>query len=147
MTPPTMTASVTSAMNDHTKLPRDRVIAQSRSEMAGMDQGMRVLSYLIAGVLVYGGLGWAGDHFLGTNFLLPIGIVLGAAGGCYVIIRRYGQLPGVSDLAAGKGPGPAAPGSAASGSRPGLNHIAAIDHRLPANDTSDTAHHDVEGDR
>jgi F0F1-type ATP synthase assembly protein I len=61
--------------------------------MAGMDKGMRVLSYLIAGVLLYGGLGWVGDHYLGTHFLLPIGIILGAAGGCYVIIRRYGQHP------------------------------------------------------
>jgi F0F1-type ATP synthase assembly protein I len=64
-----------------------------RGELAGMDLGMRVLSYLIAGVLVYGGLGWLGDHYLGTRFLLPLGIVLGAAGGCYVIIRRYGQVP------------------------------------------------------
>ena len=40
---------------------------------------MRVLSYLISGVLVYGALGWVGDHFLGTRFLLPVGIVLGAA--------------------------------------------------------------------
>jgi len=58
-----------------------------------MDLGMRVLSYLIAGVLFYGGLGWLGDHYLSTHFLLPIGIVLGAAGGCYVIIKRYGQHP------------------------------------------------------
>ena len=36
-----------------------------------MNQGMRVLSYLIAGVAFYGFLGWLGDHFLGTGFLLP----------------------------------------------------------------------------
>jgi F0F1-type ATP synthase assembly protein I len=71
--------------------------------MSGMDQGMRVLSYLIAGVLVYGGLGWWGDHYFGTGFLLPIGIVLGAAGGCYVIIRRYGQVP--EALSTVEGPG------------------------------------------
>ncbi len=57
-----------------------------------MDTGIRVLSYLISGVLVYGLLGWVGDHFLGTKFLLPIGIVAGAAFGVYVIIRRFGQL-------------------------------------------------------
>lgn len=57
----------------------------------GIDQGMRVLSYLIGGVLLYGLLGWLGDHLLGTAFLLPVGIVLGAAGGVYVIIRRYGS--------------------------------------------------------
>ncbi len=53
-----------------------------------MDQGMRVLSYLISGVLLYGALGWVGDHFLHTHFLLPIGIVLGAAFGIYTTIKR-----------------------------------------------------------
>ena len=55
---------------------------------AAMDQGMRVLSYLISGVLFYGALGWVGDHFLGTSFLLPIGIVLGAGLGIYLTIKR-----------------------------------------------------------
>jgi F0F1-type ATP synthase assembly protein I len=58
----------------------------------GMDLGLRVLSYLISGVLVYGLLGWLGDHYLGTRFLLPIGIVAGAAFGVYVIIRRFGRI-------------------------------------------------------
>jgi F0F1-type ATP synthase assembly protein I len=53
-----------------------------------MDQGMRALSYLISGVLLYGALGWVGDHFLHTNFLLPIGIVLGAGLGVYLTIKR-----------------------------------------------------------
>lgn len=53
---------------------------------------MRVLSYLLSGVVVYGLLGWLGDHLLGTMFLLPTGIVLGAALGVFVIIRRYGSV-------------------------------------------------------
>ena len=57
-----------------------------------MDLGLRVLSYLISGVLVYGLLGWLGDHYFGTKFLLPIGIVAGAAFGAYVIIRRFGRI-------------------------------------------------------
>ncbi len=101
MTGHPMTASVAPAMNEHGELPQEGLkpsarYAAARGEMAGMDQGMRVLSYLIAGVLVYGVLGWVGDHYLGTAFLLPIGIVLGAAGGCYAIIKRYGQVPGAS---------------------------------------------------
>jgi ATP synthase protein I len=62
----------------------------------GMNLGMRVLSYLISGVAFYGFLGWLGDHFLGTGFLLPIGIVAGAALGCYVIIRRFGSIDEVA---------------------------------------------------
>jgi F0F1-type ATP synthase assembly protein I len=63
---------------------------QGRSEpdSTAMDQGMRVLSYLISGVLFYGALGWVGDHFLRTSFLLPIGIVLGAGLGIYLTIKR-----------------------------------------------------------
>jgi F0F1-type ATP synthase assembly protein I len=57
-------------------------------DSAAMDQGMRALSYLISGVLLYGALGWVGDHFLHTRFLLPIGIVLGAAFGVYTMIKR-----------------------------------------------------------
>ncbi len=60
-----------------------------------MDQGMRTLSYLISGVLLYGVLGWVGDHFLHTNFLLPIGIVVGAGLGIYLAIKRLqAQEPG-----------------------------------------------------
>jgi len=66
--------------------------SQGGGKSDGMDLGLRVLSYLISGVLVYGLLGWLGDHYLGTKFLLPIGIVGGAAFGAYVIIRRFGQL-------------------------------------------------------
>jgi F0F1-type ATP synthase assembly protein I len=61
-----------------------------------MDQGMRVLSYLISGVLLYGALGWVGDHFLHTRFLLPIGIVLGAAFGIYTTIRRLAVTEGLA---------------------------------------------------
>ncbi|WP_460742415.1 hypothetical protein [Mariniluteicoccus endophyticus] len=52
---------------------------------------MAVLSYIIAGILVYGGLGWLGDHFLHTKFLLPAGLILGMVSSIYLIIKRYGQ--------------------------------------------------------
>ena len=51
-----------------------------------------MLSYLIAGVALYGGLGWLADHLLGTAFWLPLGIVLGAAFAVYTIIRRFGRV-------------------------------------------------------
>lgn len=59
-------------------------------QTGGTDQGMRILSYLIAGIMLYGGLGWLGDHLLGTRILLPTGLVLGAAVSIYIIIKRYG---------------------------------------------------------
>jgi F0F1-type ATP synthase assembly protein I len=77
-------------MNGHGEAGKDEPRLQRSDKSVGMDVGMRVLSYLIAGVALYGLLGWLGDHLLGTRFLLPIGIVVGAALGCYVIIRRFG---------------------------------------------------------
>ena len=60
---------------DYSTRPRSGMLGLEQEASAGMDQGMRVLSYLLSGVLLYGGLGWLADHFLHTAFLLPIGIV------------------------------------------------------------------------
>ncbi len=57
----------------------------------GMDQGYRILSIMIAGLVVYGGLGWLLDRWLGTSWWLPIGLVLGVALGVYVVVVRFGK--------------------------------------------------------
>ncbi len=55
------------------------------------NQGMAALSYLIAGMVVWGGVGWLVDRWLGTGGIATgIGAVLGAAGGVYLIVRRLG---------------------------------------------------------
>ncbi len=56
------------------------------------DSGMRVVSSLIAGLLLYGGLGWLGDQWFDTKFLLPIGLVFGFVASVYVIIKRFGSV-------------------------------------------------------
>jgi F0F1-type ATP synthase assembly protein I len=50
------------------------------------------LGYILAGLLFYGGLGWLGDHYLGTRFLLPAGIILGTVLSLYLVIRRYSAM-------------------------------------------------------
>lgn len=52
---------------------------------------MVVLSYILAGLLLYGGLGWLGDYYFATSWLLPLGLVLGLVTSIYVIIKRYGS--------------------------------------------------------
>lgn len=54
--------------------PRD-----DRPAPPGSPDPWAVIGRLAAGVGVYGFLGWLGDHWLGTSFLLPVGIVAGAA--------------------------------------------------------------------
>jgi len=50
----------------------------------------RAFAYLLSGPLLYGGIGWLLDSWLGTQFLLPIGIVGGMALSLYLIWFRYG---------------------------------------------------------
>nr|WP_308285788.1 AtpZ/AtpI family protein [Actinoplanes hulinensis] len=53
--------------------------------------GMTAVSYLIAGIIVWGGIGWLVDHYAGTEGIFAgIGAVLGVAGGVYLIVRRLG---------------------------------------------------------
>jgi F0F1-type ATP synthase assembly protein I len=85
------TASVWAAMAER-KDDDEKAVAYGGSQ--GMNQGMQVLSYLISGVVLYGGLGWLGDHFLGTGFLLPVGIILGAGFGIYLVVKRFGETAG-----------------------------------------------------
>lgn len=62
-------------------------------EHKGVDQGVgwSILSYLLSGLIFYGGLGWLADRFFHTSFWLPIGIILGAVASFYLVIKRYGQ--------------------------------------------------------
>jgi ATP synthase protein I len=89
-------------MKEQPKAAFNQPRSQGGEESGGMDLGLRVLSYLISGVLVYGLLGWLGDHYFGTRFLLPIGIVAGAAFGAYVIIRRFGRIDDVAPVTGAK---------------------------------------------
>ncbi|GAB1642772.1 hypothetical protein [Krasilnikovia sp. MM14-A1259] len=53
--------------------------------------GMTALSYLLAGMLVWGGIGWLVDHWVGTRGIFAgIGCVVGIGGGVYLIVRRLG---------------------------------------------------------
>jgi ATP synthase protein I len=45
--------------------------------------------YLVAGVLAYGLLGWGLSIWLHSRVWIPIGILLGAAFGLYMVFSRY----------------------------------------------------------
>ena len=87
------TASVGRTMSQRS--PRDPGSSPGPTEVprtgGGMDQGMRVLSYLLAGPIVYGLLGWLADQYFETRWMLPTGMLLGMVASVYLIIRRYSQ--------------------------------------------------------
>ena len=47
--------------------------------------------YVVAGVAVYGLAGWALDRWLGTSFLVAIGILVGAGFGIYMTYARFNK--------------------------------------------------------
>lgn len=47
--------------------------------------------YLVSGVLVYGLVGALLDHWLGTSFIVAIGILLGAVTGVYMTWARFNR--------------------------------------------------------
>jgi ATP synthase protein I len=60
---------------------------------AGLGIGWAIISTLIAGMLVGGGLGYLVDWLVGTSrhVFMGIGIVVGAAGGIYIVYLRFGR--------------------------------------------------------
>ena len=53
--------------------------------------GYTVLSYLIAGMIAYGGIGWLIGHFTHISMLFPAGMLVGLAISVGWIIYRYGR--------------------------------------------------------
>lgn len=77
-------------MSQAPRAPRPRSGDVPRSSREA-DQAWRAFAYLLSGPLLYGGAGWLLDQWLGTAFLLPLGIVGGMALSVYLIWFRYGS--------------------------------------------------------
>jgi ATP synthase protein I len=57
----------------------------------GPGAGWEVFSYLIAGMVTYGGLGWVIGHFTRIQILFPIGMLVGLAISLCWIVFKYGR--------------------------------------------------------
>lgn len=57
----------------------------------GAEMVWSIIGTLVAGVLAWGGIGWLLDRWLGTRFLVAVGVVVGMTGAFYLIIKRYGS--------------------------------------------------------
>lgn len=61
------------------------------AEQGGIDQGLRVISMLVSGLLFYGAIGWAIDYWLHTSWALPVGLILGMVLGIVLVIVKFGR--------------------------------------------------------
>ena len=67
--------------------PPDPDAGHPRLEEARM---WNVVSYLISGPVMFGGIGWALDRWLEYGFFVPVGILAGMAVSLYLVWFRYG---------------------------------------------------------
>ncbi len=73
-------------------------MSQPPPEPPGPDRGGRapgglgdpwsIVAYLLSGMLTWGGAGWLLDRWLGTSFLVLVGLLLGTALAIYLIYVR-----------------------------------------------------------
>ena len=50
-----------------------------------------IFGYLVSGLLIWGGIGWALDHWLNKGFFLPTGLILGCGASIYLVWLRFGR--------------------------------------------------------
>ena len=51
--------------------------------------GWRIFSYMIAGMIFYGGLGWLIGHWTGISLLFPVGMIFGIVLSVVGVIVRF----------------------------------------------------------
>jgi ATP synthase protein I len=51
--------------------------------------GWTILSYLLGGMILYGGIGWVVGHYTGISVLFPLGMILGIGLSVALVIYRF----------------------------------------------------------
>jgi len=54
-------------------------------------EGWRVFSYMIGGMVLYGGLGWLIGHWTGISVLFPLGMIFGIVLSVVMIVYRFSK--------------------------------------------------------
>jgi F0F1-type ATP synthase assembly protein I len=53
--------------------------------------GWTIFSYLLAGMLFYGGVGWLISRWTHTAIVFPVGMIVGLALAIVLIVYKYGR--------------------------------------------------------
>lgn len=65
--------------------------AGEASDKISRGTGWEILSYLLSGMTVYGGVGWVIGHFTHIQIFFPIGMVIGLAISLGWVVYRFGR--------------------------------------------------------
>ena len=63
-------------------------LSHSRNEEGAL---WSIVGYLLSGLIIWGGIGWGFDQWLGTNYFLLVGMLLGAGASIYLVWLRFGR--------------------------------------------------------
>jgi len=67
----------------------------SQADPSGRDanpgDAWTVIAYLLSGLIFWGGAGALLDRWLGTEFFVLVGMLIGGAGAIYLVHVRYGK--------------------------------------------------------
>ena len=77
-----------------------KIRPQVKPASRGADEGWAVLSTLISGFVVFGGIGWLLDRWWDTHLMVPIGVIVGMALSIYAVVMQFGRPDAVSRDAA-----------------------------------------------
>jgi ATP synthase protein I len=66
----------------------------ARPGSAGLGLGGEIVSYLISGMLAYGGIGWLVGRAVHIELLFPLGLAVGLGIALWWVIYRYGRSGG-----------------------------------------------------
>ena len=62
---------------------------QAQPEHIRQSDGWQILSYMLGGMILYGGIGWLVSYFTGIAILFPLGMILGIGLSVALIIFRF----------------------------------------------------------
>ena len=68
-----------------------KILPKVRPASKGADEGWAVLSTLISGFVIFGGIGWVLDQWWGTRLMTPIGLVVGMGLSIYAVVMQFGR--------------------------------------------------------
>lgn len=70
---------------------RRPVSTKEPDELPSRGSGWTVLSYLVAGMLAYGGVGWLVGRAVHSAVIFPVGMLVGLGISIGLVIHRYGR--------------------------------------------------------
>ena len=77
---------------------KGRSVSKKKAASRGMDDGWTVTGTLITGIAFWGFVGWGLTKWTGWVGFFPIGVILGAAAGVYLVYKQASAPPPLLDI-------------------------------------------------